>query len=144
MTNGFDENINLVYQSLNMTSLDDKTFKILTQFMEAYHQTVQEHLNSNIANPEVTERLRLLTGPVQAAINIETDETPHPAADFIKQKLSEQGREMEKSFARVLSNPNAPSLIRDEDMNGFSFAIVLVCFTIVLGMIFGALLFVIK
>ena len=144
MNSNFDENINLVYQSFNKTSLDEKTLTILTQFMDAYEQTLNEHLNLEYPNPEVTQRLQLLTGPVQKALNTQDDGTLHPAADFIKQKLNEQGKAMEKPFARVLSNPNAPSLISSEDMNGFSFAIILVCFTIVLGMVLGALLFLIK
>ncbi|MBE6148087.1 MAG: hypothetical protein E7167_01045 [Firmicutes bacterium] len=145
MNNSFDESIDLVYQSLMATSLNAQTEKVLSQFMEAYHQTLQEHLNSEIELPQVTERLRILTGPIQEALNTPDDGNLHPAADFIKNKLNEQGKEMEKPFARVLKNPNAPSLHNSqEEMNGFSFAIIIVCFTIVLGMVLGALLFLIK
>lgn len=145
MNNVFDENINLVYKSFKATSLDEQTKIILTQFMEAYQKTLHEHLNSDVAVPEVTERLRILTGPIQEALNIPEDGNLHPAADFIKNKLSEQGKEMEKPFARVLSNPNAPSLLSSNDeMNGFSLAIIIVCFTIVLGIVLGALLFLIR
>ena len=144
MDNSFDENINIVYKSLNWTTLDDKTKLVLAQFMDAYHQTLQEHLNSEISQPEVIKRLKLLTGPVQQALNMADDGKCHPAVDFIKQKLNDQGKEMEKPFTKVLKNSNAPALVSNEDMNGFSFAIILVCFTIVLGMVLGALLFLIK
>lgn len=145
MSNGFDENIKLIYDSFNLTTLDNQTLTILSQFMEAYNQTLLEHLNSEITTPGAIERLRILTGPVQKAINTMDDGIPHPAADFIKQRINAQGQAMEKPFMRVLKNPDAPSLSSDnEDMNGFSFAIIVVCFTIVLGMVLGALLFVIK
>ena len=144
MNNVFNQNINLVYQSFQLTFLDNETITILNQFMEAYHKTLNEHLNLETPNMEVSERLRLLTGPVQQALNTPNDGIPHPAADYIKQKLNEQGKEMEKPFVKALINPNAPTLISNDDMNGFSFAIILVCFTIVLGMVLGALLFVLK
>ena len=141
----FDNSLKIVYDSFNATTLDDKTKEVLTQFMEAYDQILQEHLNSEYELPGVAQRLQELTGPIQKALNTPADGAMHPAADFIKEKLIEQGKAMEKPFAKVLTNPNAPSLIpSDEPINGFSLAIIIVCFTIVLGMVFGALLFVIK
>lgn len=141
----FEENLKRVYDSFNLTNLDESTINMLSQFMDAYHQILQEHLNSEYELKGVAERLKKLTGPVQKALNTPDDGNLHPAADFIKTKLAEQAKEMEKPFRKVLTTSNAPALVDpNEHMNGFSLSIIIVCFTIVLGMVLGALLFVIK
>ncbi|MBQ6841536.1 MAG: hypothetical protein IJO63_05425 [Bacilli bacterium] len=142
----FEENINQIYHYLTLTALNDDAKVKISQFMDAYHQTLNEYLNSNTPNISTTQRLQALTGPVNVALTTPDDGKPHPAAELIKQKVNDHGKEMEKPFVRSLRNPNAPSLIKDDNemMNGFSFAIIIVCFTIVLGMVLGALLFLIK
>lgn len=142
----FTDNINQIYSYLEAFSLDETAKNKISQFMDAYHQTLNEYLNAEIPNEETAKRLQALTGPVNKALNMPDDGTFHPAVEFIKQKVSDQGKAMEKPFVKSLRNPNAPSLIKDDDymMNGFSFAIIVVCFTIVLGMVLGALLFLIK
>lgn len=143
-----DNYIKIIYDSLDKPTLDESTTTMLTQFMDAYHQILDEHANALTPNPEVTAKLQVLTGPVNKAMNIPDDGKPHPAADFIKEKIINHGMEREKDFARVLKNPNAPSISYEDEnplqINGFSFAIVVVCFTIVVGMVLGALLFLIK
>ena len=145
MDESFEQSINLIYQSFNLKELDAKTLNALNQFMDAYNQTLNEHLNSNITSAETLERLRILTGPIQKALNTPDDGNLYPAIKFIKNKLSEQGKEMEKPFAKLLRNPAVPALSSSsDDINGFSFAIIIVCFTIVIGMVLGALLFLLR
>jgi len=139
--------IKLVYDSLNLETMDSSTELTLSQFMEAYHQTLNEYLNSDKPSAEVTIRLQQLSGPVRVALNTPNDGQPHPAADFIKRKEQEHGIEMEKGFSKVLRNPNMPSTINEEDqlqINGFSLGIIVVGATLILGIILGALLFAIK
>lgn len=137
-----DQYIQAIYDSLKMSSLDEKTIALLSQFMDAYHQTLDAHLNSQMPNSEITSQLQILTGPINAAIQMQDGATP--AADFIKEKLHNHGMEMEKGFAKVLKNPNAPSVQYEEEqmsINGYSFAIIVVFSTIILGVILGAILF---
>ena len=142
-----DKYIDIIYNSLKMTSLDSETSTALAQFMEAYHKTLDEHLNSPVTNPEVTSRLQTLTGPVNAALSMPDDGKPHPAVDFIKEKIQNHGMEMEKGFAKVLKNPNVPSVKYEDEtmqMNGFSLGIIVVIATLIAGFALGALLFFIK
>lgn len=144
-----DQYLDLIYESLNKSFVDEKTTTLLSQFMDAYYQTLDEHLNAPVPNQEVINRLQKLTGPINAALNMPEpqDGSKRPAVDFIKEKIQNHGMEMEKGFAKVLKNPNAPSVSYEDEplqINGFSFAIIVVCFTIVVGMVLGALLFLIK
>ena len=119
--------------------------------MEAYNQTLNEYLNADVPSEAITERLRLLSGPVDFVLKNFPDtgdeEVPYPAVEIIKKRLNERGAEMEKGFTRVLT-PNTPNIIPDQadkiQINGFSYAIIVVILTILLGTIIGALLFFIK
>lgn len=139
--------LKLVYDSLKLNSLDEQTKVLLSQFMEAYHQTLNAYLNSEVQNPELSIKLQQLSGPVRVALNTPNDGHPHPAAEFIKQREQQNGMEMEKGFDKVLKNPNAPSIINEEDnlqINGYSLAFIIIGITLVLGIILGKLLFVIS
>lgn len=146
-----EESIDSIYEYLYLNSLDRGMITSLTLFMEAYNQTLNEYLNADVPSEAVTERLRLLSGPVDFVLKNFPDtgdeKVPYPAVEIIKKRLNERGAEMEKGFTRVLT-PNTPNIIPDQadkiQINGFSYAIIVVILTILLGTIIGALLFFIK
>ena len=148
MVINMENKIKIIYDSLDQINLDNDTLSLLNQFMEAYHQTLDEYVNLQVPNNEIANRLKLLTGPINKAMTTPDGPIKYPAVDFIKEKINNHGVEMEKGFTKKLVNPNAPSTIPEEEptnyMNGFSFSIILVCFTILIGMILGALAFVLN
>ena len=142
-----EENINTIYELLYLPNLDNTMKELLSMYINAYNQTIEEY-NSN-PNDEVKKRLDLLYGPINYVLkNFPDDDNPvpFPAVDIIKKNFWKESMAQNKSFARAL-RPNTPSILPDDNsykINGFSYAIIVVIITILLGIGLGALLWFIK
>ena len=142
-----EENINTIYELLYLPNLDDTMNELLSMYLNAYNQTIEEY-NSNPTD-EVKKRLDLLYGPINYVLkNFPDDDNPvpFPAVDIIKKNFWKESITQNKSFARAL-RPNTPNILPDDNsykINGFSYAIIIVIITILLGIGLGTLLWFIK
>ena len=143
--------INSIYGMLYLDQLNQVMVTSLSLFMDAYNQTLSDYLNAENPSDEITKRLRLLSGPVNDVLakfpDDAQDQISYPAVEIIKKKLTEHGVSVEKPFTRALRS-NIPNILPEEpdkvQINGFSYAIIVVILTMILGVILGALLNFIK
>ncbi len=142
-----EENINAIYELLYLPNLDNTMNEMLSMYLNAYNQTIQEY-NSNPTD-EVKKRLDLLYGPINYVLkNFPDDDNPvpFPAVDIIKKNFWKQNIAQNKSYSRAL-RPNIPSILPDDNsykINGFSYAIIIVIITVFLGIGLAILLRFIK
>ncbi|MBR4231514.1 MAG: hypothetical protein IKR74_05120 [Bacilli bacterium] len=142
-----EENINAIYELLYLPNLDNTMNEMLSMYLNAYNQTIQEY-NSNPTD-EVKKRLDLLYGPINYVLkNFPDDDNPvpFPAVDIIKKNFWKQSVAQNNAYSRALK-PNIPNILPDDSsykINGFSYAIIIVIITILLGIGLGTLLWFIK
>ena len=146
-----EDNITSIYEYLYLPSLSDDILKTIRLYLEAYKQTLNEYNSYTSPSESISNRLRILSGPIEfvkADFSDEpSDPEPHPAADIIKKEINALGTQ-EKGFVRSLRPSNIPSTIETEidytQTNGFALAFVVLITTVLLGIGLGALLFYIK
>jgi len=144
-----NKQMEIIYNALYLPKLDDKTLKIIDQYLEAYQSVLNEYLKSENPSNDLSVRLNILTGPINEIFNPYNqkmrDTKAHPAADINKERINNQTAANEKGFVRVLKNGNSPSLIEDDlTINGYTKTVGLIMLTTILGMLLAALLYYIK
>ncbi len=144
-----EENINSIYNLLYLSSLDDTMNELLSFYVKAYNETLEQY-NTN-KTEETQKRLKLLSGPLNF-INVnfpeyEEEQSPHPAVDYIRKNIKglDNGVSNKKGMTRVLKPQTSSTYSESEEevtrpMNGFGNAIVVVILTTMLGILLGILL----
>ena len=139
-----EENIDTIYELLYLPSLDNTMSELLSLYINAYNQTIEEYNNN--PSEEKRKRIEILSGPINFVFkNFPDDDNqvPYPAVDIIKKNFGAQNLSQDKPLARTLK-ADIPSVFPEEtnnyQMNGFSFAVIIIMFTIFLGIGLAVLL----
>lgn len=130
------DNLNSIYELLYQPNLDNTMTELLSYYMDAYNQMLDNYQNN--PSDENKQQLNALSGPVNYVLSHFPDDDnqiPYPAVDFIKMHLGTHGMAQDKAYTRSLS-PSIPKLLSDDNdrqINGFSYAIIVIFITIILG-----------
>lgn len=127
--------INKIYACLNLNELTDEMVNDINKYMNDYHQTLNAYINSDVKNEYITNRLQMLSGPINYILkNFNNDN--YPAVKMIKDSLNDDNMINENSFNKTLKKKNTTSYSDDNYlMNGFTLSTVIIAITIILGII---------